>query len=499
MSFSSSTRTLPTSNRTVRAESEDSFTPLPNTAARRRAGSEARSLPPRQPRAKTTTTSSLPPPRPRHVRAGSEVPAPPRHVRAGSEAPSLKNTTSYSSTDDDDELDDDTKLGPIRILTYDDRNHFSVLTQLYGSVWPHVLPFCIVNMCITLVVFYFLKDYTFAPAGHHFMSMILSFLVVSRAKITYSRFMEARGYLEECYKSCRELVQHMCVLTQEDVSEGAQVWRHNVAYRTILLLRVTMAAIEFESQHSNPWEIPELTQTDQQDMTEMLFLQDFSTRKRSSIKALQHSDKDHFLREECFRAPLLLAYALRKEIMEQRSGAFLEKEFDHVNEELKLLDCVTEFLKAFHGLGKLVETPFPFPLVQMTRTFLFVWVFTLSLVLCHDNTSRYPFDALLMIFLTTFGFIGMNIVVVIVIIIIVVVVILTLCYYYYYYYSVGIEFVCMVRLLVVSLVLLVIYTYTYYSSTLRNSTIHLVMIPMIWMTWAWHNLSLRIYTLVSTN
>jgi hypothetical protein len=91
--------------------------------------------------------------------------------------------------------------------------------------------------------------------------------------------------------------------------------------------------------------------------------------------------------------------------MEQRSGAYLAKEFQHVNEELKLLDCVTDFVKGFEGIKKLVMTPFPFPLVQMTRTFLFVFVFSLSLVLCHDD-GQYPFDPLLMIFLTTFGFIG---------------------------------------------------------------------------------------------
>lgn len=316
-----------------------------------------------------------------------------RHSRAGSVV-----LESLPSLDQDNE-----KLGPIRILQYDDRNHLAVLTQLYGSVWPQVLPFCICNMAITLLVFYFLKDYTFAPTGHQFMSLILSFLVVTRAKITYSRFMEARGYLEECYKSCRELVQTMCVLTQEDGSPGAQVWRHNVAYRTILLLRVTMASIEFQSQRSNPWEIPELTQTDQEQITETLFLN--TTNNRSSIGNLQQGD--HSAREECFRAPLLLAYALRKEIMEQRSGAYLEKEFEHVNEELKLLDHVTDFLKGFAGMKKLVETPFPFPLVQMTRTFLFVWVFTLPLVLCHDD-NNYPFDPLVMISLTTFGFIGIE-------------------------------------------------------------------------------------------
>jgi hypothetical protein len=231
-------------------------------------------------------------------------------------------------------------------------------------------------------------------------------------------------------------------LTQQDTSDGAVVWRHNVAYRTILLLRVTMACIEFESQHTNPWEIPELTATDQHDMTQqMLFLHNYNSKEEEessnsssssaatsdggdgasaqqgssfgiphSHQQQQHAaalDSSSSLRDECFRAPLLLAYALRQEIMQQRSGAFLEHPFDHVNEELKMLDCVTDFLKGFSNLAKLVETPFPFPLVQMTRTFLFVWIFTLPFVLCYD-ANTYPVDPLIMVFLTTFGFIGIE-------------------------------------------------------------------------------------------
>ena len=177
------------------------------------------------------------------------------------------------------------------------------------------------------------------------MALILSFLVVSRAQITYSRYMEASGDLAKCYKACRELVQHMCVLTQEDKSVGATVWRHNVAYRTIILLRVTMAAIEFQSQRSNPWEIPELTMTDQKDMEATLFINE-SKHEENVNSTIRHLGMagHHSTEEECFRAPILLAYALRKEIMEQRTGAYLEKPFRHVNEELKMLDCVTDFM-----------------------------------------------------------------------------------------------------------------------------------------------------------
>lgn len=59
--------------------------------------------------------------------------------------------------------------------------------------------------------------------------------------------MEAREYLSICYRTCRELVQHVAILTREDSIEAIQ-WRQDVAYKTILLLRVTMAAIEVRMQ-----------------------------------------------------------------------------------------------------------------------------------------------------------------------------------------------------------------------------------------------------------
>jgi predicted membrane chloride channel (bestrophin family) len=324
-------------------------------------------------------------------------------LRAGSDD---VETESLGSIDEDEIL----RMGrPVKDMTYDDRNHVSVLTQLYGSVWPRVLPFCIANMILTLIVFYFLRDHTVDPTGHKFMALILSYLVVTRAQIAYGRFMQARTYLEGCYTACRELVQHMCVLTQHDTSNGAKVWRHNVAYRTILLLRLTMATIEYESQQMSPLEIPELTANDQSELQESLSFTSASSKNdfHHNDDTLENNqiDKQRNNDDECFRAPLLLAYALRKEIMEQRSGAFLAQEFSHINEELKLLDCVTEFVKMYHGLKKLVTTPFPFPLVQMTSTFMFVFVFTLPFVLCHDD-GNYPWDPLLMIFLITFGFLG---------------------------------------------------------------------------------------------
>ena len=80
----------------------------------------------------------------------------------------------------------DQRLSPmLRVLTWDDRNHWAVLTQLHGSVWPRVLPLCLVNALLCLVLHHLegLSDHWdvyLRPEGHKYMAMVMSFLVVTR-------------------------------------------------------------------------------------------------------------------------------------------------------------------------------------------------------------------------------------------------------------------------------------------------------------------------------
>ena len=62
-------------------------------------------------------------------------------------------------------------------------------------------------------------------------------------------------------------------------------------------------------------------------------------------------------------------------------------------------------MSAYHGLVKLITTPFPFPLVQMTRTALFVWVFSLPFALMSNREGIFAY---LLIFFVTYGFIGLE-------------------------------------------------------------------------------------------
>ena len=142
---------------------------------------------------------------------------------------------------------DENEKKRIKRVTYNSDSHLSVIFQTHGSVWWSVLPFCLVNVLITYLILLARRhglDLTFPPDGHSFMAILVSFLVVTRTQIIYNQFMDSRYQLSELFRSLRELIHHVCVLTMLDSSRGAKEWRQDVAFRMILLLRVSIAAIE---------------------------------------------------------------------------------------------------------------------------------------------------------------------------------------------------------------------------------------------------------------
>lgn len=343
-------------------------------------------------------------------------------------------------------------------VDYDGDNHCAVLLQMHGSVWGRVLPWCGATCSLTAAVIalrsWHVVDLTVrSSTGHTFMSLLVSFLLVTRATITYNRFMEARQHLSDLYRSSREIVTYACVLTLTNTGTRAVQWRRELAYRAIVCLHMAQAAVEYRSKGKTAWDAltntasqdwdddhrQEASQLDQSDSRLLLTdadeeynVQDthagtkpavpvssaFGTRV-DSVAALR--DMSHGPRtpaDENFRAPIVWAFNVRKQILLTRTdSSILTARPLHVNEELKILASVAEFVQAYHGHRKLITTPFPFPLVQMARTVLFFWVFSLPLVLVAASdddpetvgyTLRDTIEVLLIMFFCTYGFLGLE-------------------------------------------------------------------------------------------
>jgi len=259
--------------------------------------------------------------------------------------------------------------------------HKTVLFSQQGSVWQDVLPYCIINAILTLIVvvckrtdFY---DFTFKDQGHSYMSMLVSFLVVTRSSIAYQRYGENGTLLSDMMMSARELVQHTVLFTRNETDPEARKFRMEISRQMIILLRTVMYVLRNEPDRDK------------------LYLKDCNDREKEAIAVS--------LGEANERTPNVMVIFLRSSIASHIKK--LKKPLD-VNEELALLTNVSNFIGAYHKVMKLVNSPFPFPLVQMTRTLLFIWIYSLPFALV-DKMETLVAPVIVMFFMT-FGFLGLE-------------------------------------------------------------------------------------------
>eukprot|EP00980_Cylindrotheca_fusiformis_P030739 scaffold25338_cov181-Cylindrotheca_fusiformis.AAC.2 len=326
-------------------------------------------------------------------------------------APSERKGALYSSTvhrnnvritERFDDPDQSMNKYRVHVISYTAGNHVQVLFQMYGSAFPQVLPFVLCNLGWTLAVQYLkaigLLDLTFhSSVGHSFMGLLVSFLIVSRSRISYGRFMNFRTLLATQYRMCRQLAQFTMIYSFQTQTPEARLWRQEVCFRTIDLLRVTMDALLWSSNEREKWEDEYFT-VHQKD--EEAGKHESASEHFFRFRQLSHGRRSNI--DEIFRAPITFCHLLKQTIMTHQD--YLGYKLA-VNEYRDLLLFVASFQEAFHGFRVLVFTPYPFPLVQMTRAFLFFWVYTLPLVLLKEYRL---WSSLLIVLLVSFGFIGIE-------------------------------------------------------------------------------------------
>lgn len=285
-------------------------------------------------------------------------------------------------------------------MTYNSRSQWSVLTQKWGSLWPRVLPYCIVNTALMAALQILLVngiDLNIEETGHTFLSLVMAFLLVSRVSTSLARYDAAREALEEMNKSCRQLVHTVCVYSNTDSSVSAKEWRNQVTYRALLLLRTAMAVIDYNDSRVKVSHIPELSGPERRDLQKHLPLSD---------QWLHESRTDY---EENMRIPIRMSYLVRKSIRSQEARI---KPPLAVIAEGDLYAFVNSFMDGYHSITKLLTTPVPFPLIQMTATFMWFYVFTVPFALLSaDDTSVLSAVAhCLVTFALTYGFVGMDLI-----------------------------------------------------------------------------------------
>ena len=96
-------------------------------------------------------------------------------------------------------------------VLYDSESHWGVLTQMNGSSWPRVFPYCLLNVLLMLGLTY-IKDWDGIDAikisdqGHTFVTMVMSFLLVSRVTMALARYSEARNQIGAMFRGARKCI-----------------------------------------------------------------------------------------------------------------------------------------------------------------------------------------------------------------------------------------------------------------------------------------------------
>jgi predicted membrane chloride channel (bestrophin family) len=284
------------------------------------------------------------------------------------------------------------------MINYYTKTYWQILTQTYGSAWPKVLPYCLVNVTISAVAQYLLVkkgiNLDLSNVSHGMMNMLVAFLLVTRISISVSRYNDCRAELGKMMREIREMLQYMVILTRQMQEPDDKAWRNETTYRAICLLQSSMAVLDYPSLQVPAWKIPELDDKEQEKAKESLEYE-FGLDKEG------HTEYDASM-----RVPPLMAFQLRwcLDTSEERLSA----QMNTFRAQNSLYKSVDDFMGAYYAITKLTTTQLPFPLVQMTRTFLLFYIFTVPLALLSDVSS--PYMHLVVIFFLTFGYIGLEVV-----------------------------------------------------------------------------------------
>jgi predicted membrane chloride channel (bestrophin family) len=265
---------------------------------------------------------------------------------------------------------------------------WSVLFRLEGNVLFAVLPFCIANCLLLWLVSYYRETYNFgfSPTGHGLLTLLVSFLVISKVNLAYDRYRAVRYHAGQGAMVLRELIQIVITVSSASLSnnnnlnndpkndQGKELrcWRSECVAKVTNIMDTTVRV-----------------------------LQDYSLAKHfAHNKPLKKSSVEEVIELD----PLVHVQSLRLHLYCTSDLLGLD-----LLERINLVNKLQEYTREYTNLLILSSTPIPFPLTQMGRAFLFIWVFSMPLVLLEGPFSDF-WSALAFLFFLTYGFIGLELV-----------------------------------------------------------------------------------------
>jgi len=287
---------------------------------------------------------------------------------------------------------------------------WSVIFRLEGNILCAVLPLCILNCTLLWLVAHYRERFKigFSPTGHGLLTLLVSFLVISKVNLAYDRYRSVREHAGRGCMALRELVQIAMVISNTkldyndypDVSGHAndrekeiRQWRLECIEKVKELLHVTVRVLQDQllAKHfayNKPLKAPSIATSRSSDSG----ITGYYSESRNDDEA---KDLDPMLCMQSLRLHLYCPAVVEFEMLEK----------------VNLVNKLHEYTSCYNSLLSLASTQLPFPLVQMGRAFLLIWTFTIPLVVLEGPFSTSTlWSAQAFLFFLTYGFIGLELV-----------------------------------------------------------------------------------------
>jgi predicted membrane chloride channel (bestrophin family) len=264
-----------------------------------------------------------------------------------------------------------------------------VLFRIEGDIICAVLPFCIVNCLLLALVAYYRteREIGFSATGHGLLTLLVSFLVISKVNLAYDRFRVVRKHAAVAFMVLRELVQMVISISSSDsprdkeneLTKQLQFWRMDCVDKVSDLMDITVKVLK--DKH----------------------LACYFARDTPVENWRSKGEEDEDPPNMSVMDPMVHVQGLRMHL-------YCTSDLDiHLLERVNLVNKLQEFVGSYNNLLILASTPLPYPLVKMGRVFLFLWTFSMPLVLLGGPFSDL-LGAQIFLFFLTYGFIGLELV-----------------------------------------------------------------------------------------
>ncbi|KAL3941226.1 MAG: hypothetical protein SGARI_000673 [Bacillariaceae sp.] len=262
-----------------------------------------------------------------------------------------------------------------------------ILFRIEGDIICAVLPFCIVNCLLLALVAYYRteREIGFSATGHGLLTLLVSFLVISKVNLAYDRFRAVRKHAADAFLELRELIQQVISVSSNDsprdkndeLTKQLQLWRMECVDKVSSLMEITVKVVKDK----------DLANYFARDTP----IENWKTKNEESPPDMSTLD------------PMVQVQGLRMHLYCTSDLGI------HLLERVNMINKLKDFIGSYNNLLILASTPLPYPLVKMGRVFLFLWTFSMPLVLLGGPFSDLV-GAQIFLFFLTYGFIGLELV-----------------------------------------------------------------------------------------